>query len=283
VDVVLAALDDSPMARPVVGTAYRVGKLVGAPVQGLHVGTRLPARLRSAAVPIRLLRGDVVGALVAAGDRPGVAAMVIGARGDPDDPRPLGGTAMGVATGLGCPVVVVPPAADPHVGLERILVPLEGTAATSVAPQALIGLAGTATLDVVVLHVLEPDRLPSFTDQPQHEQLAWAREFVARYCPWGMGTVRLLTRVGHAEDLIPLVAREAGRGLIVLGWSQRFSPDRARVVRAVLRRTPLPVGLVPLTPSSRGGAHDGDRARRVFDQRPADRTEQEATQPAVAV
>ena len=35
-------------------------------------------------------------------------------------------------------------------------------------------------------------------------------------------------------------------GLIVLGWSQRFSPGRAKVVRAVLRRAPQPVVLIPV-------------------------------------
>jgi nucleotide-binding universal stress UspA family protein len=249
-DVVLAALDDSPTVEPVLGTADRVGKLFGAPVQALHIGTRLPARLRSVPVSVGLLHGDVVDVLVAVGDRPDVVAMVIGARGHPEDHRPLGSTALSVATRLGRPVVVVPPTADPSPELERVLVPLEGTPATSAAPRGLISLVAKAALDVVVLHVIEPDRLPSVTDQPQHEQPAWAREFVARYCPWGIGTVHLLTRVGRAEDLIPLVAWEADPDLIVLGWSRRFSPDRARVVRAVLRSTPFPVVLVPLAPSS---------------------------------
>lgn len=244
--VILTALDDSPAAEPVLRTGERIGKLFDAPLRVLHIGNRLPARLHSAGVPVRLVGGDVVDALVAAGDQPDVIVLVLGARARTDDRRPLGRTALGVATGTSKPVVVVPPAADPHAGLDRVLVPLEGTALTSTAPQALIDLAPDAALDVVVLHVIEPHRLPAFTDQPQHEHPAWAREFLTRYCPWGIGTVQLLTRVGRTEELIPLVARESGRDLVVLGWSQRFPPGRARVVRAVLQRTRLPVVLIPL-------------------------------------
>lgn len=259
--VILTALDDSPAAEPVLGTGERFGKLLDTPLRVLHIGNRLPARLHLAGVPVRLEGcgvadagnvadvGGVVDALVAAGDQPDVIALVLGARSRTDDRRPLGRTALGVATGTGKPIVVVPPDADPHAGLDRVLVPLEGTARTSMAPQALIGLAPDATLDVVVLHVIEPHRLPSFTDQPQHEHPAWAREFLARYCPWEEGIVQLLTRVGCAEELIPLVAGETGRDLVLLGWSQRLPPGRARVVRAVLRRTRLPVVLVPLPPT----------------------------------
>ncbi len=247
--VVLAALDDSPSAATVLGIADRIGALLGAPVRALHVGARLPDRLSAVAGPVRLARGEVVDALVAAGERPEVAVLVIGARGSPIDPRPLGSTAAGVATATGKPVVVVPPGADPHARVDRILVLLEGTSATSTAPAMLIDLALGATLDVVALHVIEPDRLPAFTDQPQHERTAWTREFLARYCPRGIDRVRLLTRVGRTEDVVPLVARQSHRGLIVLGWSQRFSPGRARVVRAVLRHAPQPVALIPLLPA----------------------------------
>jgi nucleotide-binding universal stress UspA family protein len=112
----------------------------------------------------------------------------------------------------------------------------------------LIELAADAELDIVALHVLGLETIPAFTDQPQHEHAVWAREFLARHCPWGADAVRLEMRLGRSEDVVPLAAREFDCDLIVLGWSQEFTPSRARVVRATLERSTVPVMLVPLTP-----------------------------------
>jgi Universal stress protein family len=94
--------------------------------------------------------------------------------------------------------------------------------------------------------VHEEEVIPAFTDQPQHEQAAWAREFLERFCRWGVGTVRLETRVGRSGELIPLVADECGCDLIALGWAQELSSGRAPVVRETLERSHLPVLLVPV-------------------------------------
>ncbi|MEX2613508.1 MAG: universal stress protein, partial [Gaiellaceae bacterium] len=96
------------------------------------------------------------------------------------------------------------------------------------------------------------ESIPAFTDQPQHEVSAWMREFIQRYCPWGVGTVRLETRVGRIGELVPLVAEECGCDLIALGWSRQLSADRAPVVRETIQRSHRPVLLVPveLSPDS---------------------------------
>jgi nucleotide-binding universal stress UspA family protein len=241
--------------------AQRIAPIFNALVRGVHVGKpglSVPGRLSAAAgVPLRVIRGDVVDRLVAAGSADNVAVLVIGARGRVEDERPLGTTATGVATAVEKPVVVVPPEADPHASLDRVLVPLEGTPPTSLAPRFLIELAPDAGLDVVVLHVLEPPALPAFTDQPQHEHLAWAREFVARYCRWGIDTVRLVTRVGRCAELVPAAARECGCDLVVLGWSRELAGGRAPVVRAVLEQLPLPVVLVPVPGPTPAEAEEG--------------------------
>jgi nucleotide-binding universal stress UspA family protein len=250
--IVLAALDDSPTAAAVLAVARRLGLILGASVRGVHVVTgeaRIPEWLTAADVPVLVARGDdVVDQLVAAGTDKDVVAVVIGARGRPRNGRPLGGTAVGVATALAKPVAVVPPQTDPDAGLHRVLVPLEGTMPTSMAPRSLIELAPGAGLEVVALHVLEPEMLPLFTDQPQHEQMAWAREFLHRYCRWGIGVVQLVTRVGRTSELVAEAAREAGADLIVLGWSQELAKGHAPVVRAVLEQVSVPVVLVPTGP-----------------------------------
>jgi nucleotide-binding universal stress UspA family protein len=254
---VLAALDRSPAAKPVLATASALADVLGAEVVALHVqedGTQTLGDLaRAAGVQLHVIRGDVIERLVAAGDADDVATIVIGARRIPTDPRPLGATAVAVATTVLKPVVVVSPDADPHPTIRRALVPLEGDLSTSLAPRSFIELAPDVGLEVTALHVVPPEAIPAFTDQPQHEQEALAREFLARYCPWGIDMVRYETRVGRREELIPLAARECGCDLIVLGWQRRLTPGRAQVVRATLERSRIPVMLVPIPADDEAG------------------------------
>jgi hypothetical protein len=105
-------------------------------------------------------------------------------------------------------------------------------------------------IEVVALHILDTESIPAFTDQPQHEQAAWTREFLARYCPWGIGTVRLETRVGASAAIIPEFAEESETDLIALGWARDLAPGRAPVVRAALGRARIPVMLIPVESSS---------------------------------
>jgi len=247
---ILAALDNSLAGHPVLATAQALGDLLDAEVEAVHVqidGDRT-ARSTAAAsgVALRTLRGAVVDCLVQAGEADDVLALVLGARGTPGGRRPLGGTAASVATALLKPVVIVPPDARPAAAFRRILVPLEGSRSSSLAPRSLLQLAAEAQVDVVALHVLEEDSIPLFTDQPQHEHEAWAREFLARYCPSGLGSVQLETRVGRSDQLVPLLAEECGCDLIALGWSQELAPGRAPVIRGTLERSRVPVMLIPV-------------------------------------
>lgn len=247
---VLVALDNSPAGKSVVGSALAVAELLEAAVEALHVqvdGSRTARNIaESARVPFYTASGPVVERLVEAGEAKDVIALAMGARGTRAARRPLGGTATAVAAALAKPVLVVPPDADPSPTFRRVLVPLEGTLSTSLAPRAIFELAAGAEIDVLALHVHDQDSIPAFTDQPQHEQPAWAREFLRRYCPWGIGTVQLQTRVGRIGELVPLVAEQCDCGLIALGWSRQLSPGRAPVVRETLERSRRPVLLVPV-------------------------------------
>jgi Universal stress protein family len=245
---VIAALDTSMAAQPVLLATLALGRVLGAQVEALHVpvdGDRVP---RDAAtgqhVPLRIAHGPVVEALVEAAQEEDVLALVVGARGSPLRKAPLGSTALAVATSVTKPVLLVPPDARRPEELRRVLVPLEGRG--SHAPHAIIGLAEGTELDLVVLHVLEEESLPLFTDQPQHEHSARVGEFLRRYCPWGIDSVRFEVRVGRADELVPLVAEQADVDAIALGWAQELAPDRAPIVRAVLARAHVPVLLVPV-------------------------------------
>lgn len=244
---VLAALDNSLAANPVLAAARAVARMLGARVEAIHVlGEGVEAAehaARAAGVPLRLSSGPVVERLVEAAQADEVAVMAIGALGTTRSDHALGSTALAVVTSVPTPVVVVPPAAKVAPQLRRVLVPLEGTVSSSVAPRSMIELAVGAEVEVVALHV----------DGQEEEDEAWAREFLARYCPWGIGKVRVDRRTGRREELIPLVAEETESELIVLGWAQQLSGGRAPVVNAALDHSKIPVMLIPV---SLGGGED---------------------------
>jgi nucleotide-binding universal stress UspA family protein len=247
---VIAALDNSLAARPVVEAGMALAQLLGSEVEALHVGENGNGVAGNAAAAAGLelstCGGATVARLVEAGSAEDVVAMVVGSCGMPGRDRPVGATALEVLAALPKPLLVVPPETAPR-PLRRLLVPLEGTLSTSAAPEAIFEVADGSELDVVVLHVHDEASIPLFNDQRQHETREWAREFVARYCPWGVGDVRLETRVGRRDEEILRAAEEFEADLIALGWAQELAPGRAPVVRAVLERGHVPVLLIPIT------------------------------------
>jgi nucleotide-binding universal stress UspA family protein len=253
---VLAALDNSLAGKSLLAAAGALAALLDAEVEAVHVHTdgERTARNTAEAAGIRLetTRGTVVERLAEAGGASDVVALAIGARGTPSGRRPVGGTASAVASALPKPIMIVPPDADPPRAFRRVLVPIEGLVSSSLAPRWLFEPAREAGIDVLALHIHDEGSIPAFTDQPQHEQPAWAAEFVRRYCPWGIEEVRLETRVGRIGELIPLVAMESSCDLIALAWSQELSSDRAPVVHETLARANLPVLLVPVLAASEG-------------------------------
>lgn len=234
---VLAAVDNSLAANPVLVTARALARAMGARVEAIHVRSaqeEAPARAAAAVgVPLRVVDGDVVERLREATADADTAALVIGGRSSPSSPRALGSTALAVVTSCSRPVVVVPLAGRTAPILRKVLVPLEGAVSTSLAPRSIVELARNANIEVVALHVDEDGSAPDDD------------EFLRRFCPWGIGYVTLERRSGRREDLIPAVADELGCDVIALGWSQELAPGRAEVVRAALERSPLPVILIP--------------------------------------
>jgi nucleotide-binding universal stress UspA family protein len=247
---VIAALDNSSAARAVLATAGNLAQLFNAEVVALHVGEDGDRTARAAAaaagLELRRVQGPTVPTLVEAAAAPDVVLLVVGARRLAKGGKPIGKTALDVITSLLKPVVVVPPHAVCGPELRRVLVPLEGTVSSSLAPKGIIEVAHDAELDVFVLHVHDASTLPSFTDQTQHQVRAWGEEFVARYCPWGIGKVTVELRVGRPAEEILAVAEETEAQLIAIGWSQEIDWGRAPVVREVLERGRTPVLLVPV-------------------------------------
>jgi nucleotide-binding universal stress UspA family protein len=258
---VIAALDNSLATGAVLATAGNFARVLGAELEAVHVGEDrdqiASSEATSAGVELRNLSGPIVAALVEAAAAEDVVALVVGTRRMPLGDRPVGATAVEVITSLLKPVVVVPPDAARPVALRRVLVPLEGTVSTSLAPRALIELAQDANVEIVVVHVHDAATLPAFTDQPQHEARAWAEEFVARYCPWGVGKVTVELRVGRRQEEILAAANETEADLIALGWAQELAAGRAPVVREVLERGHIPVLLVPVHTAAQSARKKG--------------------------
>jgi hypothetical protein len=207
---VLALLDRTSPA-PVTAAAYSLATLLGA-----SVGERY---------------ADEAGTSFA----PDLQAVVIAG---------CGPSALAFAATIMAPVLVVPEACHPGTRMRRILVPLEGTAGSSAAARPLIESAPHAGVEIVVVHAIASHTVPAYTDQPQHEQGVWGREFLARHCPWGVDVVQFETRVGPAETVIAEAAQDRGCDAIVLSWAKDPHPARAAVVRATMDRAGRPVLLL---------------------------------------
>jgi nucleotide-binding universal stress UspA family protein len=246
---VLAAIDDSASARPVIATARSLAAALRATPEALHVRENHPEGPRDAAeaagVLYREITGDVVDEVANAADVDDVAVVVVGVRSSPTGARPAGHVALELMTRLTKPLVVVPPGARPPLVLRRVAVPLDGTPETAARARPALDLATLAGIDVIVIHVCDEDRIPPFSDQPQHETRAFAEEFVARYVPGA--PMQLELRVGVPADEVLGAAVALDADLCALAWAQALGHGRARVVKELLAHSPIPLLLLPMS------------------------------------
>lgn len=244
---ILAAIDNSAAAHPVLEAAALIGLVFEATVDALHVREDGDEAVRAAAsavgLPLREVAGPVPARLVSEAAAPDVAAVVIGSRGTPGGRRPVGHVALALITSIDKPVVAVPPDATLSERLRRVVVPLDREPATARSVEGFTRMACRHALDVVVLHVHQEGSLPPFSDQPEYDTQAWIDEFVARYCP--RLPVRAEVRLGLPGSEIVEFASGAGADLVVLAWGQDLSAGRGSTVREVLERCRVPVVLLP--------------------------------------
>ena len=249
---ILAALDTSAAARPVLETAVGMSQLTGAGVEAVHVldgSAETPEALAArAGVALRSLSGPVATALLGALAAHGVIAAVIGARAVPGGRRPVGRTAAQVLLHAHKPVVVVPPEAVrwPARPIRRVVVPLEGTPPSSQAVSEVLRPLLTGDVELVVVHVFTPDTLPRALDHPTRDLQLLGDEFLARHLP---GAADITFRSGPIGPRIAEVCAEEHADLVVLSWHPDSSADRAAVVREVLSRSMVPVLLLPIVAS----------------------------------
>jgi nucleotide-binding universal stress UspA family protein len=246
---VLAAIDATTASSGVIRVATEVGRVLGADVDVVHVvdetrTTDAQVRVDEAGLTLRLLDGPVAPALVSEASAADVEAVVVGLRRTVGGSRPAGHVALEVIDRSEAVVVAVPPTTPSTFELRTVLVPIHGQPAEAL--ERALRLAAGASLDVVILHVHDESSIPAFEDQPHYDLEAWADEFLARWVPGARHDAVMEVRVGAHEEEIVRVAHECGADIVAIGWDRDRSPDHATVVRAALRRSDVPVALLPL-------------------------------------
>jgi nucleotide-binding universal stress UspA family protein len=242
---VLAAVDATPAARPVLQTATRLAHVLQAETVALHVGDH-PGHAQQVAdelgAPMILARGEPADQIVRIGERADVALVALALTGLPGRHAP-GQTARAVATRLSKPVLVVRPDVPPRSSLKRALFPLDGNRGVSTALRPLIATYVAAGFEVIAVHVFQPDTVPRFLDRPEDINV-WKEEFLAEHCA-ELG-LRLVTRPGPTAESLLDVAVAEDVDIIAMGWRQDLSPRRAALVRTVLTTADRPVALIPV-------------------------------------
>lgn len=268
---VLAALSDNETGAAVLAVTQALASHIGADHEAVHVTNhsdvevvRAMAAAARTSLTIVVSSEPVADALAACLASVDVALMVLGARDAVGDGRTAGHVALGVATQVGKPVVLVPPMpGDAARPLERVLVPLDGAPDTTEAMRKAMRLFGGSDVEVVGLHVFADGTVPRFWDKPDHEEAIWSREFTARNVV--APGARLELRLGSpAEAVIDLTGHERP-GLVALAWSQELAHGRAPVVSEVLQRCRVPVLLVPVDPGRVGTFVSSDAPNRSRD------------------
>jgi len=249
-NTIIAAIDSTAAARPVLETAVRMSELTRADVEAIHVGEgpneMLEYITRRCGVSLRVLAGQVETELLHAIGAPEVIMAVLGARATTAGRRPVGRTALQVLRFAEKPVVIVPPEALSPPPLRRLLVPLEDTARSSQA--ILEGLCPlvNSDVDLVVLHVFTDATLPRMLNHSERDIETLGSEFIARNLP---NAKSIEMRTGSVSARVIEVTEELGADLVFLSWSQANTSGRATVVQEVLGASGVPVVLVPLAPT----------------------------------
>lgn len=270
---VLVALDGSAASTTAIPAAQAVAQQLGARLEILFIygpGELIPdidvlVPADTGGQPpteLRTVEGDPTAAILEAVEDPSVTMVVLTTHGREVEPESrLGHVATAVISRSIDPVLLIRPEATSAstAPISSLLVPLDGTPATTEALVPAIALADElhAAVDLLyVAHGRVPDLVeagsigaPRYVDQAQHEWPAWAGEVLAHVrascgeLPSGI-VPRVFLSSGNIGDAIARFADEHHEDAVVLVRRSRFEPNRARILRAVLDLTPCPVLLL---------------------------------------
>jgi nucleotide-binding universal stress UspA family protein len=244
---ILAAIDDSAAATPVLRMAQAVAPLLEAEVHAMHVadghGQTAVRAARAAGVPLAVVPGDPYEQLTIAVGADDVSGLVIGSRGVPSTQRPVGHLAAALATATVKPTVIVPPEALPPAQVRRVLIGMEATPPKARVLTPTIELAEVVGLELIVVNVTEEQDIPLFSDQVQYEDEAYANEFLSRFCT-GAPSAQVQLRTGAPADELLAAVELLAPDLVAIGWPHTDDPARGQVARTIIERSHIPVLLV---------------------------------------
>jgi nucleotide-binding universal stress UspA family protein len=287
---VVVALDGSPAAATALPLARRLATQLHAGMEALYaveapatdfaqVATRVRADLQpDEPLQIRWHAADPASAILDMASDRRVALLVLATHGHQiDSSRSLGAVPHAVVARATRPILLVRPEragcdAKPVAPGRSILIPFDGTPATSAALGPALDLAIQVDASIDLLYVVptgptlpaEPGSVgpPVYVDQPHHEWPAW-RHRVLHQLSWYLGdlTVRPPMRVrlvaGHVADQIVRFADEHESQLIVLVRRSQLEPGQGLVLRSVVGGAPCPVLVIGARPIAGGGPAPG--------------------------
>ena len=225
---ILAFVDEQPCAVDVVLTADAIGEVLGASGDVVHVTE--PGEARGVVTPrARRVPGDVIDTIAAELASSDVVVGVIGVRSEANPGRSVGHVAAELLSSCRRPVVVVPPGAGAPPIPPTILVPHDGTDATSEALGPVLSVLRPSGATIVTAHVFAPDTLPVLMSSAEDRRTI-ADEFGAIHGDGG--AVEL--DVGLAEERLGDLVERLGADVVLVAWSQHLVPGRAKVVRRLL-------------------------------------------------
>lgn len=138
--------------------------------------------------------------------------------------------------------------------LRRLVVPLEGTEASSAPVLEALGRLVVVPVEVIAIHVFTEATVPRMMDRPVRDLEMIGPEFLARHLP---GAARVEFRTGAVDRQVIYVCTTEDADLVVLSWSQDTSGGRAGVVRGLLGHCRAPVLLPVASAPSAGSAEAG--------------------------
>lgn len=250
---IIAAIDTVDAAR-VLRTAQIVARVATADVEAVHVpgaartrdGQFAAAAAERANVPLRLLDGPTITAIVEATAADDVVACVIGTHSAPTGPGPPGHITRAVVERSTKPVFVVPPAVAAPVALRRVLVPLDDREAFAGHVAVVRALLEPAAV-LVPLIVHTGGSAPIFDGLDGLEHIEWTSRLLAGAT---MLSEPVISRSGLSPAAAIVQTAQAGNfDLIALGWTQQLGPGQGQAVRQVLATATTPVLLLPQEPA----------------------------------
>jgi hypothetical protein len=250
---ILAILDDTSDSNAVCDTALAVSDLLDAGVSCVEPDSDTFSLARA------LASADVLGAVMA---------------GRASDGIPSNRSARSLMLHATKPVVVVPDRCRNPGPIRRLLAPLDAGVASAAPLETFLRSCADRPVELLPFHVFTAASTPPFLDRPYYDLPDFGREMLRRRLPGRDAGVRWATGIpprAIAESCRPAIA-----DAVVLSWSQLLWPGHAVVVRAVLRRSELPVVLLPLV--STPGDPDEDSAIDLVDL--VDLVEDEAAAPS---